>query len=173
MEVTEVRISPAKGGKIRAFASIVIDDCFIINDLRVIEGQLRKVADAKQARIPGIAGRPDLQPVEGHERVVGDGDHALPRVPVRVAERAQLFEERGVHPGLLPQLAPGSATQALPHAHEAARQCPHPCERLTSPLNQKHFQVIVVYREYDDIDGDRRVRVLIGVGHRCLEYKWS
>jgi len=27
MKVTEVRISPAKGGKIRAFASIVIDDC--------------------------------------------------------------------------------------------------------------------------------------------------
>ena len=39
MEVTEVRISPAKGGKIRAFASIVVDDCFIINDLRVIEGR--------------------------------------------------------------------------------------------------------------------------------------
>ncbi len=36
MKVTEVRISPAKGGKIRAFASIVVDDCFIINDLRVI-----------------------------------------------------------------------------------------------------------------------------------------
>lgn len=39
MKVTEVRISPAKGGKIRAFASIVIDDCFIINDLRVVEGR--------------------------------------------------------------------------------------------------------------------------------------
>jgi len=39
MEVTEVRISPAKGGKIRAFASIVIDDCFIVNDLRVVEGR--------------------------------------------------------------------------------------------------------------------------------------
>jgi len=39
MKVTEVRISPAKGGKIRAFASIVIDDCFIVNDLRIIEGR--------------------------------------------------------------------------------------------------------------------------------------
>lgn len=34
-----MRISPAKGGKIRAFASIVVDDCFIVNDLRVIEGR--------------------------------------------------------------------------------------------------------------------------------------
>ena len=39
MQITEVRISPAKGGKIRGFASIVFDDCFIINDLRVIEGR--------------------------------------------------------------------------------------------------------------------------------------
>jgi stage V sporulation protein G len=39
MEITEVRISPSKGGKIRAFASIVLDDCFIVNDLRVMEGR--------------------------------------------------------------------------------------------------------------------------------------
>ena len=39
MEITEVRISPAKGGKVRAFASVVFDDCFIVNDLRVIEGR--------------------------------------------------------------------------------------------------------------------------------------
>jgi stage V sporulation protein G len=39
MEVTEVRINPAKGGRVRAFASIVIDDCFIVNDLRVMEGK--------------------------------------------------------------------------------------------------------------------------------------
>ena len=39
MNVTEVRLSPTKGGKIRAFASIVIDDCFIINDLRIVEGR--------------------------------------------------------------------------------------------------------------------------------------
>lgn len=39
MEITEVRISPAKGGKVRAFAGIVIDDCFVVNDLRVMEGR--------------------------------------------------------------------------------------------------------------------------------------
>ncbi len=39
MEITEVRISPAKGGKVKAFVSIIIDDCFIVNDLRVLEGR--------------------------------------------------------------------------------------------------------------------------------------
>ncbi|HSL17327.1 MAG TPA: SpoVG family protein [Methylomirabilota bacterium] len=53
MKVTEVRISPARGGRIRAFASIVIDDCFIVNDLRVMEGreqQLFVTMPARKAR---------------------------------------------------------------------------------------------------------------------------
>jgi stage V sporulation protein G len=50
MEVTEVRISPAKGGKIRAFASIVVDDCFIVNDLRVIEGREKQYFVTMPAR---------------------------------------------------------------------------------------------------------------------------
>ena len=39
MKVTEVRISPSKGGRVRAFASVVFDDCFVVNDLRVMEGR--------------------------------------------------------------------------------------------------------------------------------------
>ncbi len=50
MKVTEVRISPAKGGRIRAFASIVVDDCFIINDLRVIEGREKQLFVTMPAR---------------------------------------------------------------------------------------------------------------------------
>jgi stage V sporulation protein G len=50
MEVTEVRISPAKGGKVRAFASVVFDDCFIVNDLRVIEGREGQVFVSMPAR---------------------------------------------------------------------------------------------------------------------------
>ena len=50
MEVTEVRISPAKGGKVRAFASVVFDDSFIVNDLRVIEGREGQVFVTMPAR---------------------------------------------------------------------------------------------------------------------------
>ena len=50
MKVTEVRISPAKGGRIRAFASIVVDDCFIVNDLRVIEGREKQLFVTMPAR---------------------------------------------------------------------------------------------------------------------------
>jgi stage V sporulation protein G len=50
MKVTEVRISPAKGGKVRAFASVVFDDCFIVNDLRVISGRDGQVFVTMPAR---------------------------------------------------------------------------------------------------------------------------
>lgn len=50
MKVTEVRISPAKGGKVRAFASVVFDDSFIVNDVRVIEGREGQVFVTMPAR---------------------------------------------------------------------------------------------------------------------------
>ncbi len=39
MEITDVRITLNRGGKVRAFAQIVIDGCFIVGDIRVSEGR--------------------------------------------------------------------------------------------------------------------------------------
>ena len=39
MEITEVKVYPAKdGGRLRAYATIVFDNAFIIRDLKIIEG---------------------------------------------------------------------------------------------------------------------------------------
>ncbi len=39
MEITEVKIFPANEGKLKAYATIVIDGCFIIRDLKIIKGE--------------------------------------------------------------------------------------------------------------------------------------
>lgn len=39
MEITEVRINLNKGGKVRAFAQIVLDDVFLVGDIRILEGK--------------------------------------------------------------------------------------------------------------------------------------
>jgi len=40
LNVTDVRITKIEGDeKLRAFAAIVIDDCFLVGDLRVVEGE--------------------------------------------------------------------------------------------------------------------------------------
>jgi stage V sporulation protein G len=38
MTITEVRVSLRHEGKLRAYATITIDDCFVIRRLKIIEG---------------------------------------------------------------------------------------------------------------------------------------
>ena len=39
MNITEVRVFPVQEDKLRAFASIVIDDAFVISDIKIIQGR--------------------------------------------------------------------------------------------------------------------------------------
>jgi len=43
MQITEVRITLRDDQKLRAFASITIDNCFVVRGLKVIEGRDSKV----------------------------------------------------------------------------------------------------------------------------------
>ncbi len=38
MEVTEVRVFPVSEEKLKAYVTITFDDCFVIRDLRIING---------------------------------------------------------------------------------------------------------------------------------------
>lgn len=38
MKITDIRISPVDGPKLKAFVSIIFDQCFIVSDIKVIEG---------------------------------------------------------------------------------------------------------------------------------------
>ncbi len=39
MEVTNVKIFPVSDSRVKAYVSIVLDDCFIVRDLKVIHGE--------------------------------------------------------------------------------------------------------------------------------------
>jgi len=38
VEITQVRIFPVAEDKLKAFVSIIIDDCFVVSDIKIIEG---------------------------------------------------------------------------------------------------------------------------------------
>lgn len=38
MEITEIRIFPVEENKLKAFVSVVFDNCFIVSDIKVISG---------------------------------------------------------------------------------------------------------------------------------------
>ncbi len=39
MEITEIKVFPVSEEKLKAFVSVVIDDCFMVNDIKVIRGK--------------------------------------------------------------------------------------------------------------------------------------
>jgi stage V sporulation protein G len=38
MEITQIRIFPVQEDKLKAFVSIVLDDCFVVSDIKIIQG---------------------------------------------------------------------------------------------------------------------------------------
>ena len=38
MEITDVRVFPVDEEKLKAFVSIIIDDCFVVSDIKIISG---------------------------------------------------------------------------------------------------------------------------------------
>lgn len=38
MEITEVKVFPVNEDRLKAYVSITIDDCFVVRDLKIIEG---------------------------------------------------------------------------------------------------------------------------------------
>src|SRR3569832_2315406 len=39
MEITEVKVFPIQEEKLKAFVSIVFDHCFMVNDIKIIQGR--------------------------------------------------------------------------------------------------------------------------------------
>ena len=38
MEITQVRVFPVEEDKLKAFVSIVLDECFVVSDIKIIQG---------------------------------------------------------------------------------------------------------------------------------------
>lgn len=38
MEITQVRIFPVEEDKLKAFVSVIFDDCFVVSDIKIIQG---------------------------------------------------------------------------------------------------------------------------------------
>lgn len=60
MKITEVKISLMPGkDPLKAFASIIFDDCFVVHDLRVIRTGGKTFVAMPSKKIRGIEGRGD------------------------------------------------------------------------------------------------------------------
>ena len=130
-----------------------------LEDLPVVEGQLRQGIDREPCGFRGVVAADNLCGLD--ERVEGNGDHALARVAVRVGEDAQLAHGRGLEAGLLPELPQGAFFRGLPHLQEAARERPAALVGLAAAPHQQDLQLTVFIGKDDAVGGHGHVLVLV------------
>jgi stage V sporulation protein G len=106
MEITEVRVNLNKGGKVKAFAQVIIDGCFMVGDIRVVEGKEGTVlVQMPSRRLRNGSFRDVAHPLNTetrrrledgilaeYERVIGERGH--PADPARPSTRSQQIASR-------------------------------------------------------------------------------
>jgi stage V sporulation protein G len=87
MEISEVRINLNKGGKVKAFAQVVFDGCFLLGDIRVLEGKEGTVyVQMPSRRLRNGSFRDIAHPLNGETRKRLD-DAILSEYERTIAER--------------------------------------------------------------------------------------
>ena len=98
MDITQVKIFPVQEDKLKAFVSVVFDQCFMVNDIKVIQGKDGLFLSMPSRRKKSGEFKDVAHPLNNEmrrrleERVLGEYrqmvDDPTPRRPDRVEERA-------------------------------------------------------------------------------------
>ncbi len=99
MEITEVKVFPVREEKLKAFASVVFSECFMVNDIKVIKGRdgffismpSRKKKNGKFKDVAHPLNNETRQKIERrildeYERIVGEAAEAPLRRPAAKRE---------------------------------------------------------------------------------------
>jgi stage V sporulation protein G len=94
MEITEVKVFPVNEEKLKAFVSVVFDRCFMVNDIKIIQGRdglfismpSRKKKSGEFKDVAHPLNNETRQMIEQvvvaeYERVLGERGEALPAPP--------------------------------------------------------------------------------------------
>src|SRR5436305_15003757 len=112
MEITEVKVFPIQEEKLKAFVSIVFDQCFMVNDIKIIQGRdglfismpSRKKKNGELKDVAHPLNNETRRLIE--EQVLAEHDRVL-------GERAEPPADRGER-ALRPQGSAGEVPAALP-----------------------------------------------------------
>jgi stage V sporulation protein G len=104
MEITEVKVFPIQEEKLKAFVSIVFDHCFMVNDIKIIQGRdglfismpSRKKKNGEFKDVAHPLNNETRRMIE--EKVLAEYDHALQdrgEPPAERGERALRVAQAG------------------------------------------------------------------------------
>jgi stage V sporulation protein G len=109
MEITQVKVFPVEEERLKAYVSIVLDDCFLVSDLKVIQGpngvfvsmpsKRKKNGEFKDIAHPlnrDTRERMERRILSEYERVRAENPPArVEEAPIEVAEVAEAREVAG------------------------------------------------------------------------------
>ena len=101
MEITEVKVFPVQEEKLKAFVSIVFDQCFMVNDIKIIQGReglfismpSRKKKNGEFKDVAHPLNNETRRMIEDkvlgeYERILGERGERMPQVASAVAGEA-------------------------------------------------------------------------------------
>ena len=68
MEITDVKIYPVNEKKVKAYASVIFDECFIIRDLKVIDGDTKLFVAMPSKKMKDGTYRDTVHPLNSETR---------------------------------------------------------------------------------------------------------
>jgi stage V sporulation protein G len=136
MEITEVKVFPIQEEKLKAFVSIVFDQCFMVNDIKIIQGRdglfismpSRKKKNGEFKDVAHPLNNETRRMIE--DKVLGEYERVLaergespgpiaPRAEVDRADRVDRTDrgersDRGEYPREVPMAASGAQEAPVP-----------------------------------------------------------
>jgi len=103
MEITQVKVFPVEEERLKAYVSIVLDDCFLISDLKVIQGPNGVFVSMpskrkKNGEFKDIAHPLNRETRERMERrILSEYEKVRAEVPARAEEAGEGEEEAAAH----------------------------------------------------------------------------
>ena len=69
MEITDVKIYPVIEKKVKAYASIIFDECFIVRDLKIIDGESKLFVAMPSKKMKDGSSRDTVHPLNSVTRL--------------------------------------------------------------------------------------------------------
>jgi len=138
MEITEVKVFPIQEEKLKAFVSIVFDQCFMVNDIKIIQGReglfismpSRKKKNGEFKDVAHPLNNETRRRIE--EKVLGE----YHRVLVERGEQPMAAATAAVTTGM----ADGGEPRQQPLAAKTAAPVPPPGERSLEEIQEMHLR---------------------------------
>jgi len=158
MEITEVKVFPINEEKLKAFVSIVFDQCFMVNDIKIIQGRdglfismpsrKKKNGEFKDVAHPlnnETRRMIETQVLAEYERVLGERGERTPELSAAVQQRTEIGLAAGSGEAMTPiPMSPMPAISPMSQVSAASESSvppvPPPAERTMEEVEEMHLR---------------------------------